>query len=147
MGVGVAFAWSASSYTLGKAARMGAGYFPLALGAVLALLGGVILYKALVVETVDGDKLRAFAWRPLVLIVAANLAFGVLLAGVPSIQLPPMGLMAAVYAMTLLCCWAAADVKWLQALLLATLLAATSYLVCISVLHLGLPVWPPFVPA
>ena len=39
MGAGVAFAWGASSYTLGTGARMGPGYFPLALGVLLAVLG------------------------------------------------------------------------------------------------------------
>ena len=37
MGVGVAFAWGATGYTLGDGARMGPGYFPLALGVLLAL--------------------------------------------------------------------------------------------------------------
>ena len=46
MGVGVAFAWGSSGYTIGSSARMGPGYFPLALGVLLAVLGGSVLYGA-----------------------------------------------------------------------------------------------------
>ena len=56
MCVGVAFAWGASGYTIGTGARMGPGYFPLVLGVLLALLGGLITFKALVVETVAGTR-------------------------------------------------------------------------------------------
>ena len=66
---------------------MGPGYFPLALGVLLAVLGGVITFKALVVETVDGDKIGAFAWRPLIFIILANLVFGAMIGGLPSICL------------------------------------------------------------
>ena len=106
MGVGVAFAWGSSSYTIGSSARMGPGYFPLALGVLLAVLGGVITFKALVVETVDGDKIGAFAWRPLIFIILANLVFGAMIGGLPSIGLPPMGLIAGIYALTVISCLA-----------------------------------------
>ena len=52
--IGVAFAWGATNYTVGEGARMGPGYFPLMLGIVLIVLGGVIGFKALVIET-EGD--------------------------------------------------------------------------------------------
>lgn len=142
MGVGVSFAWSASHYRIGNAAHMGVGYFPLVLGVVLALLGGVITFKALVVETVDGQKLGPIAWRPLVLLVLGHLAFGALVCGLPSLHIPPMGLMAAVFAMTLLCCAARAGTKVTEALALAVLLAFLSYLACVVVLKLPLPIWP-----
>ncbi|OYQ43018.1 hypothetical protein CHU94_00815, partial [Rhodoferax sp. TH121] len=69
MGVGVAFAWGATGYTLGDGARMGPGYFPLALGVLLAFLGSIITFKALVVETADGDKVGKIAWKPLFFII------------------------------------------------------------------------------
>jgi len=53
--VGASFAYGATSYTIGTGARMGPGYFPLMLGVILALIGAVILFKALVVETPTGD--------------------------------------------------------------------------------------------
>jgi len=142
MGCGVAFAWSASGYAVGSGAHIGPGYFPLVLGVVLAVLGGLITYKALLVETVDGDRVGALAWRPLVCIVAANGVFGVMVGGVPSIHLPPLGLVAGVYASACISCLACGTFRLKEALLLATVLAAFSYLVFIMVFKMQIPVWP-----
>jgi hypothetical protein len=62
---GVAFAWGATTYTIGEGARMGPGYFPLMLGVVLSLLGAAIMFQALVVETEDGEPIGRWAWKPL----------------------------------------------------------------------------------
>ena len=51
MGTGVAFAWGATTYNVGSGARMGPGYFPLMLGVLMAILGSVITFRSLVVET------------------------------------------------------------------------------------------------
>lgn len=145
MGFGVAFAWGSSSYTIGSGARMGPGYFPLVLGILLALLGGVITFKALVVETVDGNKIGRIAWKPLFFIIAANLVFGAMLGGLPSIHLPPMGMIVGIYALTCIASLAGDGFKPLEVLLLATVLAAVSYLAFIVLLKLQFPVWPAFI--
>src|SRR3990167_8707111 len=82
MGVGVAFAWGATTYNVGNGARMGPGYFPLLLGILLAIIGGAITFKATTVETQDGDKIGKWAWKPLFFILAANFAFGILLGSI-----------------------------------------------------------------
>ncbi|NBS72532.1 MAG: tripartite tricarboxylate transporter TctB family protein, partial [Betaproteobacteria bacterium] len=46
--VGIAFAWGATNYTVGSAARMGPGYFPLLLGVILAIFGAIIMFYSLV---------------------------------------------------------------------------------------------------
>ncbi|MBI2749118.1 MAG: tripartite tricarboxylate transporter TctB family protein [Burkholderiales bacterium] len=145
MVVGVAFAWGASNYTIGTGARMGPGYFPLALGILLTILGGVITFKALVVETVDGDKIGAFAWKPLVFIILANLVFGAMIGGLPSINLPPMGLVAGIYALTFIACLAGDTFNFKEAVLLGTILAIISYFAFIVLLKLQFPVWPVFI--
>lgn len=74
MAVGVYFGWTSSRYTVGSAARMGPGYFPLLLGALLMVLGAVVVFKAMVFETEDGGRIKGWAWRPmlgLALLVAA----------------------------------------------------------------------------
>ena len=147
MVVGVAFAWGASSYTIGTGARMGPGYFPLALGVLLTVLGGVITFKALVVETVDGDKIGAFAWKPLVFIILANLVFGAMIGGLPSIHLPPMGLVAGIYALTFIACLAGDRFNFKEAVLLATILVILSYFAFIKLLNLQFPDWPAFLTA
>jgi hypothetical protein len=145
MVVGVAFAWGASNYNIGTGARMGPGYFPLALGILLTILGGIVTFKALVVETVDGDKIGAFAWKPLVFIILANLVFGAMIGGLPSIHLPPMGLIAGIYALTLIACLAGDGFNLKEALLLGTILAVLSYGAFIVLLKLQFPVWPAFI--
>ena len=145
MGVGVAFAWGSSSYTIGSGARMGPGFFPLVLGILLAVLGSIITFKALVVETVDGDKIGAFAWKPLVFIILANLVFGAMIGGLPGIHLPPMGLIVGIFALTFIAALAGDEFKWKEVVVLASILAVMSYFAFIKMLNLQFPVWPAFV--
>ena len=86
MGVGVAFAWGATTYNVGEGARMGPGYFPLMLGILLTVIGAAITFTALVVEAEGGGKIGKWAWKPLFFIILANVVFGILLAGLPSIS-------------------------------------------------------------
>ena len=143
--IGVAFAWGATTYNVGSGARMGPGYFPLRLGIVLALIGAVVLFTSLVVETEHGDKIGKWAWRPLFFIILANLAFGLLLAGLPSIKLPGMGLIAAIYGLTIIASMADGHFHTRDVLILATVLAIGSYLAFIVLLKLQIQVWPSFI--
>ena len=143
--IGIAFAWGATTYHVGEGARMGPGYFPLMLGVVLALLGSVVLFKSLVFETEGGDPIGAWAWKPLVYIIAANLAFGVLLGGLPSIGLPAMGMIAAIYGLTIISSKAGDTFQWKEILILGTILAAGSYAAFIMLLKLQIQVWPTFI--
>ena len=144
--IGGGFAWaSASSYTIGSASQMGPGYFPLVLGLVLLMLGGLILFFSLVVETPDGGKIGSIAWRPLLCILGANLAFGALLGGVEGIGLPSMGLVVAIVALTVISAMADETAFHLRrVLVLSTILAAGSYGIFIALLGLQMPVWPAF---
>lgn len=143
--VGVAFAWGATKYSIGTGARMGPGYFPLMLGILMAILGAVITFKALVVETEDGDKIGSWAWKPLFFIIAANLLFGLMLGGLPSIKFPAFGLIAAIYALTVVSAMAGEEFRLKEVLVLATVLAIMSYLAFIVLLKLQFPVWPAFI--
>lgn len=144
MVVGIAFAWGASGYTIGDGARMGPGFFPLALGIILAVLGTAITFKALVVETVDGEKIGKIAWRPLFFIIAANLVFGAMIGGLPRFGVPALGLIVGIYALTFIASLAGDEFKLKGVLILATLLAILSYLAFIVLLKLQFPVWPVF---
>jgi Tripartite tricarboxylate transporter TctB family len=147
MGVGIAFAWGASGYTIGDGARMGPGFFPLALGIILAILGSFITFKALVVETVDGEKIGKLAWRPLFFIILANVVFGIMIGGLPSLGLPAMGLIVGIYALTFIASLAGDEFRLKGVLVLGTVLAILSYLAFIVLLKLQFPVWPAFLVA
>jgi len=143
--VGGAFAIGATKYSLGTAARMGPGYFPLMLGVLLCLIGLYIIFKALAVETADGDKIGKWAWKPLFYIIAGNLLFGVLLSGLPKFGIPGMGLIVAIYGVTFVVSKAGNESSIKESLILATILSAISYLSFIKLLNLQFPVWPSFI--
>ena len=143
--VGGGFAWGATNYTIGTGARMGPGYFPLLLGIFLAVLGAFIMFYSLVEHTEDGEPVGAFAWRPIVYILGANVVFGILLAGLPKFGIPPMGLIAAIYALVIIASKAGETFVLKDVLILATILSAGSYLAFIVLLKLQMPVWPTFI--
>ncbi|QIL71915.1 tripartite tricarboxylate transporter TctB family protein [Diaphorobacter sp. HDW4B] len=143
--VGVAFAWGATTYTVGTGARMGPGYFPLLLGILLAIIGAVVMFKSTVVETEGGDLIGKWAWKQIVFIIGANLAFGVLLAGLPSFGIPAMGLIIAIYGLTFIASLAGSTFNFKEVFLLATVLAAGSYVAFVWALALQFPVWPSFI--
>jgi hypothetical protein len=145
MGLGIAFAWGALGYKLGVAGRMGPGYFPLILGSLMAILGVVIALKALVVTTEGGGRIGSWAWRPLVFVLSSNLVFGVLLGGLPYINLPPAGLIAGIFALTIIASLAERRFNFRNVLILAAILAAISYGAFIALLKLLMPVWPAFI--
>ncbi len=143
--VGIAFAWGSTKYNVGTGARMGPGYFPLMLGILLAILGAVITFFALAGTAKPEDGFGAIAWRPLGYVIGANVVFGILLGGLPSIKLPAMGLIAGIYALTIIASKAGDDFKLRDVLILATCLAIGSYLAFIVLLKLQFPVWPTFI--
>ncbi len=143
--VGIAFAWGATKYNIGEGARMGPGYFPLMLGVLLAAMGAFIIFEALVVETEDGEPVGKIAWKPLSFIIAANLVFGILLGGLPSIKVPAMGMIVGIYGLTFIASAAGEEFSWKENIILATILAIGSYLAFIMLLKLQFPVWPSFI--
>jgi hypothetical protein len=141
----VAFAWGATTYNIGEGARMGPGYFPLVLGVVLTLLGLGIIFESMVVETEDGEKIGKWAWKPLFYIIGSNVAFGILLGGLPRFGVPAMGLILAIYALVLIASRAGDEFHLKSVLILATILAIGSYLAFVVLLKLQFPVWPSFI--
>lgn len=145
MAIGIAFAWGATTYTIGDGARMGPGYFPLVLGIVLAIIGAVVVVQALVLETPDGNPIGPWAWRPLCFVIASNFLFGILLGGWPLVGLPAMGLIIAIYVLTIVAALAGNEFKLSEVLILATILAAGSYFAFVYGLKLQFQVWPSFI--
>lgn len=76
--LGVTVVWIGRGYAQGTSARMGPGYFPVVLGALLAFLGALSIARAFVRP---GEPISAIAWRPLLLILGATVVFGLLLPG------------------------------------------------------------------
>jgi len=132
--VGVAFAWGAMGYRLGSSDAPGPGYFPFGLGLILAILGGITLFTALTIESPGGDPIEGLKWRPLLLLLAAVVIFGV--------ALPRLGLVVSLPLLVALSGLAGDEFRWRDALLNAVVMTAGSWVVFIVVLKLQLPLWP-----
>jgi len=143
--VGGSFAYGASTYQVGTGARMGPGYFPLLLGIILALMGVVVAVRAFMTGTPGGDRIGAIAWRPLFLVLSANVAFGALMIGVPAIGIPQFGLVVAIFALVTIASFAAERFIVKEVLVLSVILSVGSYAAFVKLLGLQFPVWPSFI--
>jgi len=131
--IGISFAWGATSYTFGSSARPGPGYFPLGLGVLLALLGALVLFKALTIETEGGDPIGSIAWRPLCLIVGAV---------VLSAALPRLGMVATLPVVITVAALAGDEFHWRDVLVMSVVLTIGCWLVFVKGLSLTIPLWP-----
>jgi len=134
--VGIAFAWGATNYRFGSSARPGPGFFPFGLGLLMAILGGMVLFKAMTIETDGGDKIGSFAWKPLVVILGAVLLFGLLL--------PKGGMVVALPVLVIVSSLASDEFSWKGSIVNAIVLTALSYAVFVMGLKLTIPVLPAF---
>jgi len=134
--VGLGFAWGATEYTFGSSARPGPAYFPFGLGIVMAVLGAMVLFKALTFEVEGGDKIGAWAWKPLLIIVGAVAGFGVIL--------PKLGMIISLPLLVFMAAQAGDEFRWKEALVNAVVITLISWGVFIKGLSLTIPLWPSF---
>ena len=134
--VGLAFAWGATEYNFGSSARPGPAYFPFGLGIVMAVLGAMVLFKALTFEVDGGDKIGAWAWKPLMIIVVAVAGFGVIL--------PKLGMFISLPLLIFVAAQAGDEFRWKEALVNAAVSTLMSWGIFIKGLSLTIPLWPSF---
>lgn len=132
--VGIGFAWGATSYSFGNSARPGPGYFPFGLGVLLALLGAIVLFKALTIETEDGERIGHFAWKPLIVILVSVGVFGAIL--------PRLGLLISLPLLVAMSSWASDEFSWKATVINAVVLTAMSWVIFVKGLSLTIPVLP-----
>lgn len=132
---GFGFAWGATRYTLGTAAKMGPGYFPLLLGGLLTLIGIVIFVRSFVSGAADSHVTRFFI-KPGLLLFGSIAAFALLLR--------PAGLIISIFAIILISSFASRDLRFREALISAVVLCVASIAVFVYALNLQIPVWPAF---
>ena len=135
--IGIGFAWGALSYSFGSSARPGPGFFPFGLGVLMAIMGGMVLFKALVVETDNGEPMGNWAWRPLVTITATVAIFGY--------TLPHLGIAIALPILIIISSLAGDEFHWKDVLLNCVVLTVGSWGIFIKGLNLVLPLWPKFI--
>ena len=118
-------------YALGTAARMGPGYFPVLVGAVLVIVGLVVAARGVLAKS---ERLQRLMIAPLALVLAAVLLFAV--------TIEKLGLVVAVLAVVVVGYLANARWRPLELVLLAGLLTAASVLIFYYGLKLPFKVWP-----
>lgn len=126
-GLGLAGLIIAREYTFGTAGRMGPGYFPTIISALLILFGLVTLSRGLLRE---GGRVEDINWKGAALVTLSVCAFGFLLEGA--------GLVIALVALVLISA-AASDRFRLEVRALLGLIALTIFCVAVFVYGLGLP--------
>ena len=137
LAIGIGFAWGATNYNFGSSARPGPGYFPFGLGILLALIGALVLFKALTIETEGGDKIGPVAWKPLGIVLGSVALFGFLL--------PWLGMILTLPVLIVISALAGDEFHFGEALVNAAVLTLGSWLVFIKGLGLVIPMWPSFI--
>ena len=132
--LGLAFAWGSTEYSFGSSARPGPAYFPFGLGVLLAILGSMVLFKALTIESDGGDPIGDIAWKPLLIIVAAIIVFG--------LALPRLGLVITLPILVTMSALAGDEFRWRDALINSVVLTVGSWFIFVWGLNLVIPVWP-----
>ncbi len=134
--VGAGFAIGATNYSMGTSARPGAGYFPLILSVIMAILGAIVLFKSLMIESANGDPIGSIAWKPLLIIVAAIVVFG--------LTLDRLGLILTVPILIIISSFAGDEFRWRGVIISSIVLTFFSWAVFVYGLKLTIPIWPRF---
>ncbi|WP_411035919.1 tripartite tricarboxylate transporter TctB family protein [Shinella sp. BYT-45] len=120
------FIYQSLNLDLGTALRMGPGYFPLILAAILTLLGVVVLVQA---TRVKGEPMGPLALRGMLFILPAPVFFGLTVRG--------LGFVPSLFFTALIAAFASTRMKAPMAFLLAA--AITLFSVVVFSYALGLP--------
>lgn len=116
----------ARDYNMGTSVRMGPGYFPTLLGALLVIVGAISMIRSFFHS---GQALAAFCWKEIALVLGSVVLFGLLVRGA--------GLVPSLILLVLVSAWASEKFRIKSALLLAILTSVFSALVFVK--GLGLP--------
>jgi hypothetical protein len=127
---GCAGLWIGRSYPLGTLVRMGPGFFPMMMSVALVGIGAFVLARSLMVA---GEPLERTAFWPQLLILAAIIAFGLLIERV--------GLAVAVMAVAVVSGIAAQGLRWYEAVALALAMSALSVALFVYLLGQPIPIW------
>ena len=119
--------WIGRNYQQGTSARMGPGYFPTALGAILAIFGVVSIGRSFIRA---GEAISAFAWRPLALVLGSVVLFGLLL--------PTAGVIVALTCLIVVGALASRNTR-LDVTSVAALIGIVAFCVTVFVKGLGVP--------
>jgi hypothetical protein len=121
----------AKDLTFGTSTRMGAGYLPRVLSWGVLGLGIIVLVRGYFA----GNKVEIdFRYRPVILVLGSIAVFG--------LMIERAGLAFTVFVATIVASAGLRDVRWIEGVIFAAVLAAFSVLVFVMGLKLPIPMWP-----
>lgn len=125
--VGAGGLWLGSDYPMGTAQRPGTGVLPYILSWCLIATGGLLWLKAALVE---GPSLTAWAWRPVIMITLATVAFALLV--------DQYGLAASMLVSMTLAALGTPETRWFEYALFAAIMLALG--IAMFIWGLGMPI-------
>lgn len=128
--IGLGSIFIARDYPIGSALRMGPGYFPVALGGILFLMGVYVLVQGLIKkEQVQGN----WSLRALIILPVATVVFG--------LMVETAGFVPALLVLIVISAAAGTEFRFLEILLLAIGLTVASVGLFIYALGMPYPLW------
>lgn len=134
--LGLLFVVFSQAYQLGTPARMGPGFFPTMLGAILGLLGLIVMWGSTARSNPE-MRLESVGWRELSLVLLAVGLFGA--------ALTQLGMVVAVALLIGIAAIASHEFNWKETLGSIVVLLVLADLVFVRGLELQFPVWPTFI--
>jgi hypothetical protein len=134
MGFGVAALIISRSYVIGTASKMGAGYFPRALGILLVGLGALVSLLSL--RSAQEERV-VWRWQPLAIVLLSVCAFCWLM--------NYLGVIVTSVVLVFIASTASPEFRWKEALVSGVILALASTAIFVYGLAIPLPMWPAFV--
>lgn len=135
LALGILFVLFSQDYQLGTLARLGPGFFPTVLGALMALLGLAIVWQSMARGSIR-TRIERVGWRELFLIPISVGVFG--------FALPWLGSVIAITLLLAISATASHEFRWKETLGSIVVLLVLADLVFVRGLELQFPVWPRF---
>ena len=134
MSIGAAALVLSRSYAMGEAIRMGPGYFPRALGALLLVFGAVLSLRAI---RATKEPFSAWHLRPLFIVLLSLALF--------CLALKWLGLVVSGVVLVFIASLASSEFRWKQALISGVIQGAFAAVLFVYGLKIPLSVWPVFI--
>ena len=129
--VGAGALWIGADYPMGTAQRPGTGVLPYILSWCLIGTGALLWLKSVLVE---GPPLTGWAWRPIIMITLATIAFALLI--------DRSGLVVTMLVSMTLAALGTPETRWREYAMFAVIMIVIAVAMFIKGLGMPIPIWP-----
>lgn len=133
--IGAGALWIGADYPMGTSQRPGTGVLPYILSWCLIGTGALLLLKSAIIE---GPELTGWAWRPIVMVTLATVAFALLI--------DQYGLVLTMLVSMTLAALGTPETRWLEYSMFAVIMVVIAIAMFIKGLGMPISIWPTQVP-